>query len=184
MKNLQKSAIAIIFTVIAISGCDKFSKQLPTCDHDATIKLTGQIINDLPIAKAAGATFVSLKNIKEQGFNKNSEIRACEATLVTTKGEDNLQYSIKWQDKSSGNIWIEAEIETASSSDISVITNQVANDFEKQYFLAKRNGASAVDICVQAGLVSAGYLQAQDENNYSKWKLIEKQECLAAGVNK
>ncbi len=181
MKNLNKSVIVIIFGVITLSGCDKFSKQLPTCDHDTTIKLTSQIINDLPLAKAAGATFVSLKNIKEQGFNKNSEIRACEATLVTTKGEDQLQYSIKWQDKSSGNIWIEAEIQTASSSDVS---NQVANEFEKQYLMAKRNGASAVDICVQAGLVSAGYLQSQDESNYSKWKLIEKQDCLAAGVNK
>ena len=181
MTNLKKSVIVIIFTGITLSGCDKFSKQLPTCDHEATIKLTGQIINDLPLAKAVGATFVSLKNIKEQGFNKNSEIRACEATLVTTKGEDQLQYSVKWQDKSTGNIWVEAEIQTASSSDE---TNQVANVFEKQYFIAKRNGASTVDICVQASLVSAGYLQAQDENNYSKWKLIEKQDCLAAGVSK
>jgi hypothetical protein len=181
MNNLMKLVLVIIVTGFTLSGCDKFSKQLPTCDQDVTIKLTGQIINDLPLAKAAGATFVSLKNIKEQGFNKDSEIRACEATLVTTKGEDQLQYSVKWQDKSAGNFWIEAEIQTASSSDV---TNQVASDFEKQYFMAKRNGASAVDLCVQAGLVSLGYLQTQDEDNYSKWKLIEKEDCLAAGINK
>ena len=90
-------------------------KEIPTCDANETNSLVEKIINDLPAAKSVGAKFVSLKDINEKGYNKKSEIRACEAVLITTKGEDSLLYSIKWQDKSSKIIWIEAEIQSASS---------------------------------------------------------------------
>ena len=50
--------------------------------------------------------------------------------------------------------------------------------------MAKRNGAGPIDLCVQSGLVSAGYLQAHDEPNYARWKNIEKEVCLSAGINK
>jgi hypothetical protein len=35
---------------------------------------------------------------------------------------------------------------------------------------------------VQAGIVSAAFLQAQDETNYQKWKTIEKNDCARAGI--
>lgn len=56
------------------------------------------------------------------------------------------------------------------------VSNKVANDAVAQYKIAKRNG-SAVDACVQAGLVAAAYLQAQDEANYRRWKGIQEQDC-------
>jgi hypothetical protein len=42
--------------------------------------------------------------------------------------------------------------------------------------------STQVDVCVQAGLVSSAYLQAQDEMNYKKWKAIQKSDCARAGV--
>jgi len=39
------------------------------------------------------------------------------------------------------------------------------------------------EICVQAGMVSAAYLQANDEPNYQKWKAIEKTDCKTAGLS-
>lgn len=65
---------------------------------------------------------------------------------------------------------------------IAAINSKVANDFEKQYNVAVRQGNS-ISICVQAGLVSAAYLQANDEMNYRKWKSIEKNDCARAGIN-
>lgn len=62
------------------------------------------------------------------------------------------------------------------------IHKQVAEDAVSQYNIAKSSGGDKIDICVQAGLVSAAYLQAQDSLNYSKWKAIEKNDCLAAGL--
>lgn len=61
------------------------------------------------------------------------------------------------------------------------IHSQVAEDAEAQYRIASSSG-SAMDKCVQAGLVSAAYLQAQDENQYQRWKAIEQTDCTAAGL--
>ena len=58
---------------------------------------------------------------------------------------------------------------------------QVADDAVKQYEIVKRNGDPA-DICVHAGLVSAAYAQSKDEENYKKWKEIERAECKSAGM--
>lgn len=65
--------------------------------------------------------------------------------------------------------------------DLQQIKNQVADDSVKQYEIAKRNG-SAMDAYVQASLVAAAYLQANDEANYGKWKAIERQEASRAGM--
>ena len=59
--------------------------------------------------------------------------------------------------------------------------NQVAAKFVKDYNIAARQG-DPIQMCVQAGLVSAGYLQANDEANYRKWKSKQKADCAAAGL--
>jgi hypothetical protein len=64
---------------------------------------------------------------------------------------------------------------------LQVIQNRVAADTVTQYGIAQRNG-SAMDVCVQAGMVTAAYLQAKDEPNYQRWKQIEKADCEKAGL--
>ena len=61
------------------------------------------------------------------------------------------------------------------------VEEQVASDMVQGYELAKKGG-DKMEICVHAGMVSAGYLQAGDETNYLKWKEIEKADCKAAGM--
>lgn len=63
------------------------------------------------------------------------------------------------------------------------IEKKVAEDSVSQYNIAKRQG-DKIQICVQAGLVSAAYLQAKDEAKYSEWKSIESADCKAAGINR
>ncbi|MBG6129410.1 hypothetical protein IWQ47_001287 [Aquimarina sp. EL_43] len=72
-------------------------------------------------------------------------------------------------------------LEKQAEKEINKIQIQVANDAVKQYEIAKRNGF-ATDAYVQAGLVTAAYLQANDEKNYKKWKKIEEQEAKNAGL--
>lgn len=72
---------------------------LPSCGQDETTTLVGQIFNSSKIANLVGAKFVSLKDVKEQGHNSNDDIRSCSATLVSTSGEDAIQYSVEWNDK-------------------------------------------------------------------------------------
>lgn len=73
------------------------------------------------------------------------------------------------------------QIEQQGQDDMRRIEQQVAEDFEAQYDIAKRNG-SAIDAYVAAGFVAAAYLQAEDEANYQRWKAIERQEARRAGM--
>ena len=63
------------------------------------------------------------------------------------------------------------------------IHNKVADDMVAQYEIAKKQG-DAMQTCVQAGMVSSAYLQAQDETKYNEWKAIEKTDCKTAGIDK
>jgi len=71
----------------------------------------------------------------------------------------------------------------AAESNLNNIQLQVAHEAEEQYAIAKRNG-SPMDIYVRAGLVAEAYLQAKDEVNYKKWKQIETEAAIAAGIKK
>lgn len=68
-----------------------------------------------------------------------------------------------------------------SDTSITSIENKVAEDAVTQYNIAKSQG-DKMQICVQAGIVSAAYLQAKDQENYNKWKTTEKADCTAAGL--
>lgn len=61
--------------------------------------------------------------------------------------------------------------------------DKVSEDMVTQYDIAKKQG-DAMQTCVQAGMVSAAYLQAQDEVKYNEWKATEKADCKAAGIDK
>ncbi|MFC3107381.1 hypothetical protein ACFQAT_10310 [Undibacterium arcticum] len=73
-------------------------------------------------------------------------------------------------------------MEKQADKDLRAIEKTVASEAVAEYQIAKRNG-SAMDACAQAGLVSASYLQAKDEENYKVWKITEKSDCKAAGVS-
>lgn len=73
-------------------------------------------------------------------------------------------------------------LEQQAAQDMKKIKNQVAEDFVNQYNIAKSQG-DLMQICAQAGIVSAAYLQANDQANYNKWKAIEKSDCRAAGLH-
>ncbi|MFB6457427.1 hypothetical protein ACE38W_19290 [Chitinophaga sp. Hz27] len=75
------------------------------------------------------------------------------------------------------------ELEKQAHESLQSIQNQVAVDAEQQYEIAKKQG-DKMQTYVQAGLVAAAYLQAKDEENYNKWKAIEKEAGKEAGIFK
>lgn len=158
-------------------------KSLPGCDQSDTKDLVGKIINDLPVARAQNTQYVALKNVVEQGYNKTTELRSCQAILVTTAGENSIQYSVKWQDKTKGLIYVAAQLLPTNEpvAEMDDINQKVASDAVRQFEIAKRNG-TPTDVCVQAMGVSAAYLQAKDESNYASWKATETQACRAIGM--
>lgn len=59
----------------------------------------------------------------------------------------------------------------------------VVDDFIRQYNIADSAG-SAMDKCVQAGLVAAALLQANEAERYATWKSIETDTCAAVGITR
>lgn len=83
-------------------------------------------------------------------------------------------------------IWIYTSIggnvgDKLVAQQIANVEAEVAADAVKEYEIAKRQG-DAMQICVQAGFVSAAYLQAKNESHYQQWKATEKGDCKRAGV--
>ena len=74
-------------------------------------------------------------------------------------------------------------LEMQASKDMKTLENQVASDAAAQYEIASRH-ADKMELCAQAGVVAASYLQAKDETNYAKWKAKEGLDCSAAGIPK
>lgn len=72
-------------------------------------------------------------------------------------------------------------LEQQAGTSMDRIEDQVAADSVRQYNLSRQAG-DLIEICVQAGMVSAAYLQAEDQPNYLKWKNVEKADCAKAGL--
>jgi len=69
---------------------------------------------------------------------------------------------------------------TKPVSFVQSIRNEVAQDAVAQYRIAE--AGSAIDRCVQAGIVAAAFLQAKNESKYIYWKTTEESECKQAGL--
>lgn len=59
-------------------------------------------------------------------------------------------------------------------------TNRRATAAAVAQYEINTEGGSAADRCIQARLVAAAYLQAQDESNYAKWRALEEASCAEA----
>jgi hypothetical protein len=77
-----------------------------------------------------------------------------------------------------GGYWFYRHSLTTGMDDVH---NQVAADAVARYEIAKRQG-DPMQTCVQAGMVSAAFLQAKDEANYTRWKATEQTDCAQAGM--
>jgi hypothetical protein len=74
-------------------------------------------------------------------------------------------------------------METQTKKILDDVNKKVSADVVQQYEIAKRQG-DKIQICVQAGIVSAAYLQEKNEASYRQWKAIEKADCSSAGINR
>ena len=72
-------------------------------------------------------------------------------------------------------------LQNAGTNPLDSVYAEVAEAEVRQYYIAKRKG-DLMQICVQAGLVVAGYLQAENETEYRKWKDTERADCSRAGL--
>lgn len=60
------------------------------------------------------------------------------------------------------------------------VQRQTAEQVRQHYFIVASSG-TPMDVCVQAGIVAAAYLQANDQDNYSLWVQTREDDCNRAG---
>lgn len=76
---------------------------------------------------------------------------------------------------------IEEVYQVQAQANLQTIKNQVAADAVKQYNIAKAEG-DKMQTYVQAEMVCAAYLQAQDSVNYFKWMKIKRKAARVIGL--
>jgi hypothetical protein len=126
-----------------------------------------------------------LKACHECGTQISSEAKTCPSCGVTPKNKSNTLSAVFGGLLAVGIIWfyLGGGLEQQAAKDMGNIYNQVSADAVKQYNIVKASG-TPIDICVQAGMVTAAYLQAKDNGNYAAWKRTEAVDCAAAGIQK
>ena len=82
-----------ISAIMLLAAC---SNSLPSCKSSDATDLVEQIVKR---SSYRVGDFIELNEIEEVGFNKTSEIRLCVAELTTTHGVEDINYSIRWQNK-------------------------------------------------------------------------------------
>ena len=90
-----------ISAVMLLSAC---SNSLPSCKSSDATDLVEQIVKR---SSYRVGDFIELNEIEEMGFNKTSEIRLCFAELTTTHGVEDINYSIRWQNKETQQFYVE-----------------------------------------------------------------------------
>jgi hypothetical protein len=85
-----------IWLAMSVSGV---SSHLPYCGQAETTALVETVVKGLDEFKAASATFTSLTEPKETGFNDRNQVRVCAAVLTTSLGTQNVTYRVEWLDR-------------------------------------------------------------------------------------
>ena len=99
--QIKHYLFAGILPVLLLTGC---MGGLPSCGSSDAEDLVKKIINQRSFLLGQ---FVSLDDVEETAVNHDAEIRVCSAKLTTTKGSENITYSIKWQNKDKSSFYLE-----------------------------------------------------------------------------
>lgn len=121
---------------------------------------------------------MALVKCHECGTEISNTATACPKCGVRAKNSVNTIGALLGVAVAGGLLWFffGGGIEQQTAKDIQEIHNKVAADTLEQYQIAKRGG-DKTQICVQAQILAAAYLQAKDEPNYQRWSAQSKTDC-------
>ena len=128
------------------------AKKCPHCGRPNKSPITGARVVIVLLAVLLGALYWQAKRVDDKAAAESAEFA------------DRLR-----------------SLREAGTEPMKDIHDSVASDAVAQYRIAKQQG-DPVQVCVQAGLVAAAFLQAKDSTSYNDWKSIESKDCRRAGV--
>ena len=137
MMNIYKIIIILVFGTISVRfynwyKYDDFSliskPSIPKCDSKEVKKLISRGLTIGAKILKEDFIFIDLKNIKEIGFNPDKGIRSCESLLITTQGNEDFNFFIKWKNKKEGTFEIQLTIDKESLEELKDRVKDAIND--------------------------------------------------------
>ncbi len=92
---------------VALTVATYISGSLPSCDAPEVVSLGEKVIRDAPLVKLSGLQVKGISLPAERSYDPSVEKRVCRAMLTHALGEEAIQYSVEWHDKSKGMIWVQ-----------------------------------------------------------------------------
>jgi hypothetical protein len=154
MLNISKIIIILVFGTISVRfynwyKYDDFSliskPSIPKCDSKEVKKLISKGLTIGAKILKEDFIFIDLKNIKEIGFNPDKEIRSCESLLITTEGNEDFNFFIKWRNKKEGTFEVKPTLDKESQEELKEIMKDVINDLSDKDKVEIKNQLKQVE---------------------------------------
>lgn len=178
MKKAFYWTICSIFLALLI-WFFKNTDELPTCDNIETKGLVAEILNDNDYG------FIDIRNIEETGFNKQSQVRLCKATLSTsiygafdaqykiTLNEDKSMFYVEFIDQFAN---VFDQVYSQIDDNIKQTMRESFNDAVTEFNYLKEQDSSKYSLCMASVRVISAAKYAEHED-YSKWLKTRNELC-------
>ena len=118
---------------------------IPKCDSKEIKKLISKGVTIGAKILKEDFVFIDLKNIKEVGFNPDKGIRSCESLLITTEGNEDFNFFIKWKSKKEGTFEVKPTLDKESQEELKGIMKDAINDLSAKDKVEIKNQLKQVE---------------------------------------
>lgn len=84
---------------------------LPACDSPEVVDLATRLIKEDPLVKLSGRDVKGISIPAEVRYDASTKTRICRAQLIYALGEELINYSVQWHDKTKGIIRVQINAE-------------------------------------------------------------------------
>jgi hypothetical protein len=102
---------AVIVSLLFLAVPFLASPTLPAVDAPEVVQLAEQIIRGSPAIKVSGGLIgsIAISNPGEISYDKQHQKRVARAELKTNLGSEVIYYTVEWQNRSKGIIWVQIQ---------------------------------------------------------------------------
>lgn len=102
---------AIVVAVLFVAAPFFASPSLPAVDAPEVVALAQQAIEQSPAVKLTGALVgpISISDVGEVSYDSKKQKRIARGILKTSLGSETIYYTLEWQNRSKGMIWVQIQ---------------------------------------------------------------------------
>jgi hypothetical protein len=102
---------AVVVSVLLLAAISFGSPALPAVDAPEVIQAAERAIRESPAIKVSGGLLgpITISNPGEISYEKTQQRRVARAELKTNLGSEVIYYTVEWQNRSKGIIWVQIQ---------------------------------------------------------------------------